>query len=203
MNWNSTWFSWAPVRPAWPGRSISPILVGEHNRRVEGGAEGTKLEPAIAVIEKAAEPGGHSLSGAVMDPRGLDALIPDWREAGCPVESPVTEDALYYLTRTRSIKFPFTPPSVQNHGNVVVSLYHVVRWLAEQAEKRGVDVFPGFPAAALLTEGDTIVGVRTGDKGIDKHGATEAELRAGGGHQGQGDGARRRHSGQPHQATRP
>jgi electron-transferring-flavoprotein dehydrogenase len=154
-------------------------LVAEHNRRVEGGAGGAKLEPAIAVIEKAAEPGGHSLSGAVMDPRGLDALIPDWREAGCPVESPVTGDALYYLTRAKAIRFPFTPPSVQNHGNVVVSLYHVVRWMAEQAEKRGVDVFPGFPATALLTEGDTIVGVRTGDKGIDKHGARKPNFEPG------------------------
>jgi len=154
-------------------------LVAEHNRGVEAGGEGRKLEPAVAVIEKSAEPGAHMLSGAVMDPRGLDALIPGWKDAGAPVESPVTDDAFYYLTGGGSIKAPLTPPSLQNHGNVVVSLYHLVRWLAEQAESRGVDVFPGFPGAALLTEGDKITGVRTGDKGIDKHGNRKSNFEPG------------------------
>jgi electron-transferring-flavoprotein dehydrogenase len=154
-------------------------LVAEHNRGVESSGSGTKLEPAIAVIEKGAEPGVHSLSGAVMDPRGLDALIPDWRDAGCPVESPVTDDAFYYLTATGSIKAPVTPPPLRNHGNYVVSLYHLVRWLAGEAEKRGVDVFPGFPGVALLTEGERITGVRTGDKGIDKNGERKANFEPG------------------------
>lgn len=154
-------------------------LVAQHNKKVEAGGEGNKLEPAIAVIEKAAEPGAHMLSGAVMDPRGLNALIPSWKEDGCPVESPVTDDAFYYLTDSQAIKSPFTPPSLQNHGNYVVSLYHLVRWLVEQAESRGVDVFPGFPASAVLTEGDQIVGIRTGDKGIDKHGNRKSNFEAG------------------------
>ena len=154
-------------------------LVAQHNMRVESDGEGEKLEPAIAVIEKSAEPGGHILSGAVMDPRGMDALIPGWKEEGCPVESPVTDDAFYYFTRTKSIKAPITPPPLRNHGNYVISLFHVVQWMAKQAEKRGVDVFPGFPAAALLTEGDQITGVRTGDKGVDKHGNRKSNFEPG------------------------
>jgi electron-transferring-flavoprotein dehydrogenase len=154
-------------------------LVAAHNRSVGTTGEGTKLEPAIAVLEKGAEPGHHALSGAVMDPRGMDALVPTWREDGCPVESPVTEDAFYYLTRSRAIRSPVTPPPLDNHGNVVVSLYHVVRWMAGQAEKRGVDIFPGFPAAAVLTDGDRIVGVRTGDKGVDTHGNRKANFEPG------------------------
>jgi electron-transferring-flavoprotein dehydrogenase len=142
-------------------------LVAEHNQKADGGK---KLEPSIAVIEKSAEPGAHIFSGAVMDPRGLNALLPDWKESGCPVESPVTDDAFYYLTVSGAIKAPLTPPPLQNHGNYVVSLYHTVRWLAGKAEERGVNVFAGFPGAALLTEGDRIVGIRTGDKGVDKHG---------------------------------
>jgi electron-transferring-flavoprotein dehydrogenase len=140
-------------------------LVAQHNQNAE-----KKLEPSIAVIEKAAEPGAHILSGAVMDPRGMNALMPDWKEAGFPVESPVTEDAFYYLTASGAIKAPLTPPPLKNHGNYVVSLYHVVRWLAGKAEEKGVNVFSGFPGSALLTDGDQIVGVRTGDKGVDKHG---------------------------------
>ncbi len=145
-------------------------LVAEHNRRVDEGAPGEKLEPAVAVIEKSAEPGAHMLSGAVMDPRGLNALIPDWRNEGAPVEAEVSGDAVLYLTDSKAYTLPFTPPSLANHGNYVVSLYHMARWLAEQAEKRGVDVFGGFPGAALLTEGDQVVGVRTRDQGIDKNG---------------------------------
>jgi electron-transferring-flavoprotein dehydrogenase len=154
-------------------------LVASHNEKVAKSGEGSKLEPAVAVIEKSAEPGAHMLSGAVMDPRGMASLMPGWKDEGCPVESPVTDDALYYLTGTRSIKSPFTPGPLQNHGNYVVSLYHMVRWMAEQVEKRGVDVFPGFPAASVLTDGDQVVGVRTGDKGIDKHGNRKSNFEPG------------------------
>ena len=140
-------------------------LVAQHNQHAD-----KKLEPSIAVIEKAAEPGAHILSGAVMDPRGMNALMPDWKDAGFPVESPVTEDAFYYLTHSGAMKAPLTPPPLKNHGNYVVSLYHVVRWMAGKAEEKGVNVFAGFPGAALLTQEEQIVGVRTGDKGIDKHG---------------------------------
>jgi electron-transferring-flavoprotein dehydrogenase len=154
-------------------------LAARHNQQVEAGGQGTKLDPSIAVLEKAAEPGHHMLSGAVMDPRGLDALLPGWREAGCPVEAPVGDDALFYLTSSRALRAPWTPPPLRNEGNYVVSLYRLVRWMAEQAEARGIDIFPGFPAASVLTEGDRIVGIRTGDKGIDKHGERRANFEPG------------------------
>jgi len=154
-------------------------LASRHNRDVEAAGQGTKLEPTVAVLEKSAEPGLHMLSGAVMDPRGLDALLPDWRSAGCPVEAPVGDDALFYLTSSRAWRAPWTPPPLRNEGNYVISLYHLARWMAEQAESRGVDIFPGFPAAAVLTEGDRIVGVRTGDKGIDKNGERKPNFEPG------------------------
>jgi len=150
-------------------------LVAAHN----AGDPAAKLSPEIAVIEKSAEPGAHMLSGAVMDPRGIAALMPDWRERGFPVEADVSEDAFYYLTRTGAIKAPVTPPPLKNHGNVVVSLYHAARWLAGEAESRGVNVFPGFPAASLLADGDRIAGVRTRDQGIDKHGVRKKTFEPG------------------------
>ncbi len=154
-------------------------LVSAHNAQVEASGSGEKLEPEIAVIEKSAEPGAHSLSGAVMDPRGITALMPDWREKGFPVEADVADDAFIYLTSGKSLRAPLTPPPLKNHGNVVISLYNVVRWMAEQAEAKGVDVFPGFPATSVLTDGDQIVGVRTGDKGIDKHGRPKSNFEPG------------------------
>ena len=153
-------------------------LIAAHNKAADAG-QGSKLEPAIAVIEKAGEAGAHQLSGAVMDPRGLNALIPDWRSQGCPVEAPVTDDAMYYLTQTKALRAPITPPPLKNHGNYVVSLYKLSRWLTEQAEARGVDVFPGFPAASVLTEGDQITGVRLQDSGISKSGERKSTFEAG------------------------
>ncbi len=154
-------------------------LVAEHNAAVEAGGGGTRLEPAIAVIEKAGEIGAHMLSGAVMDPRGLDALIPGWRDKDAPVEAEVGDDAMIYLTGGGSFRAPVTPPPLKNHGNYVVSLNRLAKWLGEQAESRGVDVFPGFPGASLLTEGAQIVGVRTGDKGIGKDGNRKSNFEPG------------------------
>jgi len=154
-------------------------LVKAHNAGVESSGNGTRLEPAVAVIEKAAEPGAHQLSGAVMDPRGLDALIPDWRARECPVEAEVGDDALFYLTANKAIRAPVTPPPLKNHGNYVVSLNKLVKWMASEAESRGVDVFGGFPAASLLTEGDRITGVRIRDQGIDKHGNRKSNFEPG------------------------
>ena len=125
---------------------------------------------SIAVLEKAREPGAHMLSGAVLDPSTLNDLIPDWKEKGAPVDTPVTEDRIYFLTKTGKLRFPFTPPPLRNHGNYVVSLNHFVKWLARYAESLGVDIFSGFAGAELLFEGDRVVGVRTGDKGLDRQG---------------------------------
>ncbi len=123
----------------------------------------------ILVIEKGGEIGNHGISGAVMDPRGLDELLPDWRESA-PVESPVTSDELWFLTRGGKIKAPLTPPSLRNHGKYVASLQKITKWMGAQAEEAGAQVFPSFPGQELLWDGERIVGVRTGDKGLDHAG---------------------------------
>ena len=129
-----------------------------------------KEDLTIAVIEKGKEMGAHGISGAVMDPRALRELIPNFIEEGAPIEAPAKEDHVYFLTQDGSLKFPINPPFLGNHGNYILSLGKLVQWLAQKAEERGVNIFTGFPGAQLLFEGETVVGVRTGDKGIDKHG---------------------------------
>ncbi|PWT93793.1 MAG: electron transfer flavoprotein, partial [Acidobacteria bacterium] len=124
----------------------------------------------IAVIEKGKEMGAHGISGAVLDPRGLRELIPNFEQEGAPLESPAKEDHVYFLTSTGSFKFPINPPFLNNHGNYIVSLGKLVQWMAKKAEEKGVNIFTGFPGAELLIEDDTVVGVRTGDKGIDRNG---------------------------------
>ena len=140
-------------------------LVARHNA-----AGGTLGEVEIAVIEKGPEIGAHGLSGAVMDPRALAELMPDFLERGCPVEAPVGDDAVMYLTESGKFTLPITPPPMRNHGYYVVSLAKLLRWLAPICEEAGVNIFPEFPATSLLYEGSQVVGVRTGDKGVDKNG---------------------------------
>jgi electron-transferring-flavoprotein dehydrogenase len=130
---------------------------------------------SIMVIEKGVEVGQHILSGAVMDPRGLDELFDGkWREEGCPVEAPVKSEAVYYLTARRRVRFPFLPPTLRNHGAWVVTLSHVVRWMKARVEALGVDVFEGFPGEDLLWEGERVAGVRTADRGLDRRGEPRA-----------------------------
>src|ERR1051325_9052264 len=116
---------------------------------------------SIAVLEKGKEIGAHIISGAVMDPRGINELMPDWKERGAPVETAVDEDHVVFLTSKRKFELPIIPPPLQNHGNYVISLNKFTRWLGEQVEQSGVDIFAGFAGAELLIEGDTVVGVRT------------------------------------------
>src|SRR5438128_7814154 len=125
---------------------------------------------SIAVLEKGKEIGAHIISGAVMDPRGIDELMPDWKERDAPIEKPVDEDHVLFLTARRKFALPLVPPPLQNHGNYIISLNKFTRWFGQQVEKSSVDIFAGFAGADLLIEGDTVVGVRTGDKGIDKFG---------------------------------
>jgi electron-transferring-flavoprotein dehydrogenase len=122
------------------------------------------------VIEKGHEPGAHLLSGAVLDPRALAELIPDYRAKGAPLASEVHEDRIYFLTRSGKIKFPFTPPPLRNHGNYLISLQQFGKWLSSLAEAEGIDVFPGFTGAELLMDGHRVVGVRTGDRGVGRNG---------------------------------
>jgi len=125
---------------------------------------------SVAVLEKGKEIGAHIISGAVMDPRGMDELMPDWKEKGAPIESSVLEDHVLFLTAHRKFGLPIVPPPLQNHGNYIISLNKFTRWFGEQVEQSGADIFAGFAGADLLIEGDKVVGIRTGDKGIDKLG---------------------------------
>jgi electron-transferring-flavoprotein dehydrogenase len=130
-------------------------------------------EITVCVLEKGGELGAHTLSGAVMDPQALTELIPDWKERGAPLNTHVTEDRFLFLTETGSIKTPnwMLPGCFQNHGNYVISLGNVVRWLGQQAEALGVEIFPGFAAAEILyDEQCAVVGVATGNMGVDKDG---------------------------------
>jgi electron-transferring-flavoprotein dehydrogenase len=134
---------------------------------------------AIAVLEKAREAGAHMLSGAVLDPSALSDLVPDYRDKGAPLASAVEHDQVYFLTRGSQFRFPLTPPPLQNHGNYIISLNRFVKWLAGLVEAEAVDVFTGFSAAELLYDGTRVVGVRTGDRGIDRHGAKKTTFEAG------------------------
>jgi electron-transferring-flavoprotein dehydrogenase len=157
-------------------------LVAEHDRLIGEGKRGGKPlgEIQIGVIEKGAYVGAHILSGAVMDPKALRELIPDFEAQGAPLESPVTSDSFLYLTKSRAIKSPITPPPLKNHGYYVVSLNKLVAWLGEKCEEAGVNIFPEFPGAEMLyDERDAVVGVRTGDKGINKEGKPKANFEPG------------------------
>jgi electron-transferring-flavoprotein dehydrogenase len=125
---------------------------------------------AIAVLEKAREAGAHMLSGAVLDPSTLGDLVPGFKEKGAPLGAAVTRDDIYFLTRASQVRLPITPPFFQNHGNYIISLNKFVKWLAGLVEAEGIDIFTGFPATEVLFESGAVVGVRTGDRGIDKHG---------------------------------
>jgi electron-transferring-flavoprotein dehydrogenase len=141
-------------------------LIEQHN--------GAKISPALSpeniyVLEKARELGAHSLSGAIMDPRALRELVPDF-EKSAPLDTAVTGDAVYYLTEGGSWKFPITPPPFKNHGNYVVSVNKIVKWLGGLVEKKGVNLFTQFAGRELLYEKNGIAGVLTEDKGVDKNG---------------------------------
>ncbi|HYZ64007.1 MAG TPA: electron transfer flavoprotein-ubiquinone oxidoreductase [Acetobacteraceae bacterium] len=126
-------------------------------------------DATVCVVEKGGEVGAHILSGAVIEPRALDELIPDWRDRAAPLTTPAGEDRFLYLTAKRAQRLP-TPPQMHNEGNYIVSLGDVCRWLGAQAEAAGVEIYPGFAAAELLIEDDRVVGVATGDMGIEKSG---------------------------------
>jgi electron-transferring-flavoprotein dehydrogenase len=125
---------------------------------------------SVAVLEKARDAGAHMLSGAVLDPSTLRELIPDFREKGAPLAVDVGRDHVYFLTQKSRIPLPVVPPPLRNHGNAIISLNEFVRWLAAQAEGHGVDFFTGFAGQAVLTEGDRVTGVRTGDRGVGRGG---------------------------------
>jgi len=144
-------------------------LIKQHNQT--GGKPVLSAEN-IYVLEKGREVGAHQLSGAVMDPRGLAELIPDFEKSAPPgtLDTPVTDDAAYFFTERRAWKFPITPPPLRNHGNYVVSLNKLVKWLGGLVEQEGINLFTQFAGAQLIYEGEGIAGVITEDKGLDKDG---------------------------------
>ena len=135
-------------------------------------------DATVCVVEKGGEVGAHILSGAVIETRALDELIPDWRDKDAPLTTEAGEDRFLYLTRRRAWKLP-TPPQMHNHGNYIVSLGDVCRWLATQAEALGIEIYPGFAAAELLFENNRVVGIATGDMGIEKSGEHGANYQPG------------------------
>jgi len=154
-------------------------LIASHNERMRQSAGKPLEEVNIAVIEKASEIGAHQLSGAVLDPISLRELIPDFESEGAPLEAPVGEEHVYFLSTNGKIPMPILPPPLRNHGNYVVSINKLVRWLGEKCEDAGINVFPEFPGAEMLYDGNAVIGVRTGDKGIDKTGKPKPNFEPG------------------------
>jgi len=139
-------------------------------------------EVSVCVLEKGSEVGAHILSGAVFDPRALAELFPDWQALGAPLNAPVSEDRFLLLTGTASYKIPnfMLPACFTNHGNYVISLGSLCRWLGQQAESLGVEIFPGFAAAEVLYNADASVkGVATGDMGVGRDGKPTAAYQPG------------------------
>jgi electron-transferring-flavoprotein dehydrogenase len=136
----------------------------------------------VCVLEKGGELGAHILSGAVMDPVAMTELFPDWKERGAPLDTAVTEDRFLFLTAGKAVKTPswMLPTCFRNHGNYIISLANVVRWLGQQAEALGVEIFPGFPAAEVLyNEDGSVKGVATGNMGVDREGRPKADFQLG------------------------
>ncbi len=156
------------------------VIVGAGPSGLAAAIRMKQLAPdaTVCVVEKGSEVGAHILSGAIIEPRALDELLPDWRERGAPLTTEPVTDKFLYLTSHSSIQLP-TPPTMMNHGNYISSLGNVCRWLAEQAEALGVEIYPGFAASELLEEDGRIVGIATGDMGIIKDGSHGPNYAAG------------------------
>src|SRR5712675_1279601 len=153
-------------------------LIKKHNESA-GASGGPPLSAEnIYVLEKGREVGAHQLSGAIMNPKALAELVPDF-EKSAPLDTPVTESAALFFTEKSSFRFPITPPPFQNQGNYVVSLSKLVKWLGEKVEAAGVNVFKEFGGAQLIYDRDGIGGVITEDKGVDKNGKPKDNFQPG------------------------
>jgi electron-transferring-flavoprotein dehydrogenase len=150
-------------------------LIDEHNSKHP---ESPLTKENIYVLEKAREAGAHCLSGALLDPRSMRELLPEF-EKEAPLDAAVTREAVYYLTRNGKFKFPITPPPMRDHGNYVISINRFVKWLAGKVEEAGITLFTGFAGSELLFESGRVVGVRTDDKGVDKNGEPKSNFEPG------------------------
>jgi electron-transferring-flavoprotein dehydrogenase len=174
--------------PAREAMEFDVVIVGAGPAGLAAAIKLKQIAPdtSVVVVEKGSEVGAHILSGAVIDPIGLDSLLPEWRGEDAPVRTPVTADHFYMLGPSGAVRLPsvLMPPLMSNHGNFIVSLGDVCRHLAQKAEALGVEIYPGFAAAELLFENDAVAGIATGDMGIGKDGHSKAgftrgmELRA-------------------------
>jgi len=156
--------------------------IAEHDELVKLGRKiGKEIgEIEIGIVEKGSFVGAHILSGAVMDALALRELMPDFLEQGCPIDTVVTEDAFWYLMENRKINAPIVPPPLKNKGKYIASLSRVCEWMAEKCEEAGINIFPEFPASEVLyDENERVIGVRTGDKGIDKDGKPKGNFEPG------------------------
>lgn len=154
-------------------------LFKAHNEKVSKSSGPALSAENIYVLEKASEIGAHCLSGAVIDPRALGELLPNFDAQGTPLESPVTRDSVYYFTRAGKWKLSINPPFFRNRGNYIISLNKFAKWLGELAEREGVSLFPGFAGREVLYEQNRVVGVRTEDKGIDRNGNRKPNFQPG------------------------
>ncbi len=150
-------------------------LIDAHNARTPGAP---LSKENIYVLEKAAQLGQHCLSGALLDPRSMRELLPDF-EKEAPLDAAVVKEAVYFLTEKGKFKLPVTPPPMRDHGNYVISINKFVKWLGEKVEAAGITVFTGFAASELLIENDRVIGVRTDDKGVDKANQPKANFEPG------------------------
>ncbi|MGV7206789.1 4Fe-4S dicluster domain-containing protein [Oxalobacteraceae bacterium A2-2] len=160
------------------------VIVGGGPAGLSAAIKIKQLSPdtSVVVLEKGGELGAHTLSGAVMDPKALTELIPDWKDKGAPLNTPVTEDRVMFLTETKAYKTPAfaLPACFENHGNYVISLGNVVRWLGQQAEALGVEIFPGFAAAEVLyNEDGSVKGIATGNMGVKRDGEPGPDFQLG------------------------
>src|SRR3954467_4987196 len=150
-------------------------LIDRHNAR---DPQAQLSKENIYVLEKAREIGAHLLSGALLDPRSMRELLPGF-EKQAPIDAPVAKEGVYFLTEKSKFKFPITPPPLRDHGNYVISLNRFVKWLGGKVEEAGVTIFTGFAGSELLYDGDRVTGVRTDDKGLDKHNQPKSNFEPG------------------------